>query len=188
MNSISIQQKLRGNNPFASLSSPFPWENTNPDIAQLNRETSEEIEQLIRQKRREPSVPLAGLILGEIGYGKTHMMMRILRRLRSNAQPALFAAVKAFRNPRGVMQHMLSEIFINLKLTHSGGRSQFDLLMEGIAAAYRERRINDGFDDISSLDMHKYMARDIPRLDRNFLRCILLTGFVTALMMRPPRA
>ena len=119
-------------------------------------------------------MPLAGLILGEIGYGKTHMMMRILRRLRSNAQPALFAAVKAFRNPRGVMQHMLSEIFINLKLTHSGGRSQFDLLMEGIAAAYRERRINDGFDDISSLDMHKYMARDIPRLDRNFLRCILL--------------
>ena len=172
--SISIQQKLRGNNPFASLSSPFPWENTNPDIAQLNRDVSEEIEQLIRQKRREPSVPLAGLVLGEIGYGKTHMMMRILRRLRNNEQPALFAAIKAFRNPKGVMQHLLSEIFINLKLTHSNGRSQFDMLAEGIAASYRERRLNDGFEDISRLDMRKYMARDIPRLDRNFLRCILL--------------
>ena len=172
--STSIQQRLRENNPFASLSSPFPWENTNPDIAQLNRDTSEEIEQLIRQKRREPSVPLAGLILGEIGYGKTHMMMRILRRLRNNSQPALFAAVKAFRNPKGVMQHMLSEIFINLKLTHSGGRSQFDMLAEGIVNAYKERRMNDGFDDISSLDMRKYLARDIPRLDRNFLKCILM--------------
>ncbi len=171
---ISIQQRLRENNPFASLSSPFPWENNNPDISQLNRDTSEEIEQLIRQKRREPSVPLAGLILGEIGYGKTHMMMRILRRLRDNAQPALFAAVKAFRNPKGVMQHMLSEIFINLKLTHSGGRSQFDMLAEGIKAAYRERRQNDGFNDIDSLDMRKYLARDIPRLDRNFLKCILM--------------
>lgn len=169
-----IQQRLRENNPFASSSSPFPWDNNNPDIQQLNREASEEIEQLIRQKRREPSVPLSGLILGEIGSGKTHMMMRILRRLKDNSQPALFAAIKAFRNPRGVMQHMLSEIFINLKLTHSNDRTQFDMLIEGLKTAYNERRTNDGFSDIPSLDMRKYLARDIPRLDRNFLRCILL--------------
>ena len=169
-----IQQRLRNNNPFASVSSPFPWENNNPDIAQLNRDVSEEIEQLIRQKRREPSVPLAGLVLGEIGCGKTHMMMRILRRLKDNEQPAIFAAVKAFRNPKGVMQHILSEIFINLKLTHSKGRSQFDILAEGIAASYEEQRAKDGFNDISSLDMRKYLSRDLPRLDRNFLRCILM--------------
>ncbi|MBQ6972362.1 MAG: hypothetical protein IJP86_08440 [Synergistaceae bacterium] len=169
-----IQQRLRDNNPFASSSSPFPWENTNPDIQQLNREASEEIEQLIRQKRREPAVPLAGLILGERGSGKTHMMMRILRRLKENEQPAIFVAARAFRNPEGVMQHMLSEIFINLKLARSNDRSQFDMLMDGVVSAYNERRMNDGFDDPSSLDMRKYLARDIPRLDRNFLRCITL--------------
>ena len=169
-----IQKRLRENNPFASSSSPFPWENTNPDIQQLNREASEEIEQLIRQKRREPAVPLAGLILGERGSGKTHMMMRILRRLRENEQPAIFAAVKAFRNPAGVMQHMLSEIFINLKLARSNDRSQFGMLMDGVVSAYNERRMNDGFDDPASSDMRKYLARDIPRLDRNFLKCILL--------------
>ena len=169
-----IQQRLHDNNPFASVSSPFPWENNNPDITQLNREVSEEIEQLIRQKRREPSIPLAGLILGEIGYGKTHMMMRILRRLRDNEQPAVFAAIKAFRNPKGAMQHILSEIFINLRLTHSKGRSQFDILADGIVSSYKECRLKDGFDDIPLRDMQKYLIRDLPRLDRNFLRCILL--------------
>ncbi|MBQ2617266.1 MAG: hypothetical protein IJF90_10465 [Synergistaceae bacterium] len=116
---ISIIQRLRENNPFSSPASPLPWNNKNPDLQNLNRDTSEEIEQLIRQKRRQPDVPLAGLILGEAGSGKTHMLTRILRRMRSNAQPAVFAAIRTFRDSESVTQHLLSEIFISLKLIHS---------------------------------------------------------------------
>ena len=106
----TILKKLRENNPFSSPASPLPWVNKNPDLQNLNRQTSDRIEQLIRKKCLEPSVPLAGLILGEAGSGKTHMLTRILRRMRSNAQPAVFAAIRTFRDAESVTQHILSEI------------------------------------------------------------------------------
>ena len=171
---VSILQRLRENNPFSSHASPLPWNNNNPDLQNLNRDTSEEIEQLIRQKRREPSVPLAGLILGEAGSGKTHMLSRILRRMRSNAQPAVFVTVRAFTDPESVTQHILSEIFNSLRLIHSKGRSQFDMIVSEFMDSYREHRRIDGFDSIEKLDLRAYIKKDIPVLDRNFLKCLLL--------------
>ena len=169
-----ILQKLRENNPFSSHASPLPWENTNPDLQNLNRQTSDRIEQLIRKKRLEPAVPLAGLILGEAGSGKTHMLTRILRRLRNNAQLAVFTAVKAFYNPESVMQNIFSEIFNSLKLPHSKGRSQFDVVISEFMNTYRERRHNDGFDSTENLDLRSYIRKDIPGLCRNFLKCLML--------------
>lgn len=169
-----ILKKLRENNPFSSPASPLPWVNTNPDLQNLNRQTSDRIEQLIRKKRLEPSVPLAGLIRGEAGSGKTHMLTRILRRLRNNAQLAVFTAVKAFHNPQSVTQNIFSEIFSSLKLPHSNGRSQFDVVMSEFMNTYRERRHNDGFDSTENLDLRSYIRKDIPELSRNFLKCILL--------------
>ena len=122
MENNEILLKLREKNPFASSASPLPWENVNPDLLQLSREASEEIEQLMRHKRREPSTPLAGLVLGEAGSGKTHMLTRILRRMRGNSRPAVFVAVKAFRDPETVTKHLLTEIFISLKRIHSSER------------------------------------------------------------------
>lgn len=170
----AIIDELRLNNPFKSSASPLPWENVNPDIQQLNRETSDEIEQLMRQKRREPNLPLAGLVLGEAGSGKTHMLTRILRRLRSNARSAIFVAVKAFRDPETAAQHLLSEIFISLKRIHSSGRTQFDMLMSEVMNSYHERRRNDGFNDSENIDLRTYLGRDMPDLDRNFLKCIIM--------------
>ncbi len=169
-----ILKQLRENNPFESSASPVPWENTNPDLQQLNRAASEEIEQLIRHKRREPSMPLAGLILGEAGSGKTHMLTRILRRLRTNLRPAIFVTVRAFLDPESIRQDLLSEIFISLRQIHSSNRSQFDMLVSEIISSYRERRINDGFASIDKIDPRIYLARDMPGLDRNVLKCILL--------------
>lgn len=170
----NILQKLRENNPFSSPASPLPWNNMNPDLQNLNRETSDEIEQLIRQKRLKPAVPLGGLILGEAGSGKTHMLTRILRRLRSNAQLAVFVAVRAFTDPDSVTQHLLSEIFNSLRLIHSGGRSQFDMIAGEFMNAYREHRRNDGFNGTENLDIRAYIKKDIPNLNRNFLKCLLL--------------
>ncbi|MBQ3694823.1 MAG: ATP-binding protein, partial [Synergistaceae bacterium] len=170
----SILEKLRANNPFASTYSPLPWDNMIPDLQQLNRNVSGEIEQLIRNKRREPSVPLAGLIIGELGAGKTHMLARILRKLRENENPAIFVIVKTFRDPESITQHLLSEIFISLRHMHSKGRSQFDVLTEEVMNVYNERRRNDEFDDISRIDKRIYLSRDMPRLDKNFLKALLL--------------
>lgn len=170
----TILKKLRENNPFSSPASPLPWDNMTPDLQNLNRETSDEIEQLIRQKRLKPAVPLGGLILGEAGSGKTHMLTRILRKLRNNAQLAVFVAVRAFTDYSSVTQHLLAEIFNSLKLIHSGERSQFDMIADEFMNAYRERRRNDGFSSIEDLDIRSFIRKDIPRLDRNFLKCLLL--------------
>lgn len=171
---VSISSKLRENNPFSSPASPLPWNNKNPDLQNLNRETSDEIEQLIRKKRIEPAVPLGGLILGEAGAGKTHMLTRILRRLRANAQLAVFVTVKAFTAPESVTQHLLSEIFNSLRQPRSNGRSQFDMVAGEFMNAYSERRRNDGFENITDLDPRIYIKKDIPNISRNFLKCLLL--------------
>ncbi len=170
----SILERLREHNPFASQTSPLPWDNMNPDLQQLNRDTSEEIEQLLRHKRREPSAPIAGLIVGDTGSGKTHMLTRILRKLRENKNPAIFVIVKTFRDPESITQHLLSEIFISLRHMHSNGRSQFDVIAEEVMNVYQERRHNDGFNDLSKIDKRVYLARDMPRLDRNFLKGLIL--------------
>ncbi|MBQ9390226.1 MAG: ATP-binding protein [Synergistaceae bacterium] len=170
----SILIQLRRNNPFASSISPMPFENFTPDIAQLNRDASEEIEQLIRQKRREPSIPLAGLVFGAAGIGKTHMLTRILRKLRKNSWPAIFVTVRSFTNPKRVMQELLSEVMICLTKEHSGGRSQFDVIVDGMMNSYHEHRKNDGFRNIESIEPKIYLKRDMPEIDRNFLKCLLL--------------
>ena len=171
----NIQELLHENNPFASSASPLPWENTNPDLLQLSREASEDIAQLILHKRREPSLPLAGLVLGEAGAGKTHMLTRILRRLRKDARSAVFVAVKTFRDPDSATRHLLTEIFISLKRIHSNSRTQFDMVMSEFMNSYQERRHEDGFSnaDINRIDPRVYIARDIPGLERNFLKCIV---------------
>ena len=171
---ISIFEQLKADNPFASLSSPLPWGNDTPDLVQLNAEVSSEIEQLIREKRRQPSLPLAGLIFGEAGMGKTHMLTRILRKLRKNAWPAVFVTVKSLTNPKRVMQEVLSEIFISMTKLHSNGRSQFDMLVSAMMDVYHERRREDGFSSTDTPNLKTYLKRDMPDISKTFLKCILL--------------
>ena len=169
MEDKEILTKLRENNPFVSSASPQPWDNKNPDLLQLSREASEDIEQLMRYKRREPSTPLAGLILGEAGAGKTHMLTRILRRLRSSSVKAVFVAVRTFRDSDSVTKHLLDEIFISLKRIHSNGRTQFDVIMSDFVASYQEHQRQEDY----PLDIRAQVAKDIPDLDRNFLKCLI---------------
>lgn len=174
MNNELIHAKLKENNPFISSASPLPFDNKNPDLQQLNRHATQEIEQLVLYKRRQPSLPLAGLILGEAGSGKTHMQSRILRNLRSKEQQTIFVTVKTFRDPERITQHLLSEVFISLRQTHSQGRNQFDMLMDELMKVYNERRESEGWNDIKRLELKKFLARDIIGLDRNFLKCLII--------------
>ncbi|MBQ7154029.1 MAG: ATP-binding protein [Synergistaceae bacterium] len=169
----SIFEQLKADNPFLSVASPLPWENKTPDVSQLNVAVSTQIEQLIRDKRRQPPLPLSGLIFGGVGMGKTHMLTRILRRLRKNAWHAIFVNIRAFTNPKRVTQELLSEIFICLTEPHSNGRSQFDMLMSEMMDMYRERRREDGFTDADMPPPKDYLKRDMPKLSRAFLKCIM---------------
>ena len=157
------------NSKNSSSASPLPWENKNPDLLQLSREASEDIEQLMRHKRLEPSVPLAGLILGEAGAGKTHMLTRILRHLRGSSVRAVFVAVKTFRDPKSVTKNLLDEIFISLKRTHVHGKTQFDVIMSDFVSAYEEHKRQEDY----PLDIRSQIAKDIPGLERNFLKCFI---------------
>ena len=170
----SIIEQLKANNPFLSIASPLPWENNMPDISQLNSDVSANIEQLIRNKRREPSEPLSGLIFGGQGMGKTHMLTRLLRRLRKNAWHAVFVNVRVPTNPKRIMQEVLAEMCICLAKTHSSGRSQFDMVISEMMNVYHERRAEDGFSNSDLSYMKNYLKRDMPSLNRIFLKCILL--------------
>ena len=171
---ISIFEQLKANNPFASSSSPFPWENKTPDLSQLNSAVSAEIEQLIREKRRQPSLPLAGLIFGDAGMGKTHMLTRILRKLRKNAWQVIFVTVKFLTDPKKITQSVLYDIFSCMTKTHSNGRSQFDMLMSAMMDVYHERRREDGFSSTDTLELKTYLKHDMPDISKMFLKCILL--------------
>ena len=72
------------------------------------------------------------------------------------------------------MHELFSEILICLNKQHSGGRSQFDVITEGMMTAYNENRKSDGFSNISSIDPKIYLRRDMPGIDKNFLKCLLL--------------
>ena len=176
MTDNEIIKQLKENNPFLSPSSPLPWENSNPDLEQLSRETSDEIEQLMRTKRREPSLPLAGLILGASGSGKTHMLTRILRKLRKNGTKSIFVTVRTFKNPETATQHLLKEIFTSFNQIHSNGKTQFDIFVSEFLASYDEHRRNDEFEhtDDTRANMRKYITLDIPRIDKTFLKALMI--------------
>ena len=173
MEDKKIFEQLNADNPFISSSDPLPWDNNSPDLSQLNSEVSAEIEQLILAKRREPSLPITGLIFGEAGLGKTHILSRILRKIRKNAWKIIFVAVRTFTNPKRLHQELLSEIMLSMNNQHSEGRTQFDMLMDEVMNAYRERRIDDTFTSVPDTDLNFYLKHDLKGIDKNFLKCIV---------------
>lgn len=112
--SEAIRRQLLERNPFASSAAPNPWDNTSPDLDVLNRDVFDRIAQMMRDKRRAPESPMAGLVLGEAGSGKTHMLKRLLKTIRERDQAALFVTVRAFMDPESAMRHLLREVFVNL--------------------------------------------------------------------------
>ena len=174
LNGGDIRAQLMENNPFASSAAPNPWDNANPDINSLNRTVVEHIDQLLRTKRRDPAVPLAGLILGEPGTGKTHMLKRILGKIRKNGQIAIFVAVRAFMNPESVMRDLLREVFISMAREHRDGKQQIDLLLDELDESYRDRCREEGRPILLGMDRLSSLKKQLLGIDRDFLRCLLL--------------
>lgn len=143
MTSPTFLDSLRARNPFADNAAANPWSRAFPDVPSINGKAFEEIARLISSKAGEPTQPLGGLILGEAGMGKTHLLRRILDHCRQSDPPALFVFVKPLFDPERPIHHLLQEIVLNLSKQTGGEHSfsQFERLVAEIIREYVRYRV-----------------------------------------------
>ena len=169
-----IRRQLLERNPFASSAAPNPWDNTSPDLDSLNRDVFDRIAQMVLNKRREPESPMAGLVLGEAGSGKTHMLKRLLKTIRERDQAALFVTVRAFMDPESAMRHLLREVFVNLNQRRRDGRTQLHFLADRLLECYRERCAEERREPREGSSRYKALRRAMFGIDEDFLRAVIL--------------
>jgi hypothetical protein len=105
---------LRQRNPFTSSSVGDPWEQQYPHVPAINAPAFDGLCQLITQKTHEPALNCAGLILGEVGSGKTHLLGRLLA-YSKQARPAFaFAYIQPIEDPEQPFRYLLREVMVNL--------------------------------------------------------------------------
>ncbi|GBC59987.1 hypothetical protein DENIS_0929 [Desulfonema ishimotonii] len=123
---------LKTENPFISSSVGDPREEKYPDISTVNAAASEGIFHLIRQKHQRPALPFAGLIFGETGSGKTHLISRILKHSREQGIAFSFAYIQPIEAPEQTYRYLLREIVVNLchPVRKSSRTTQLDIILE----------------------------------------------------------
>jgi hypothetical protein len=140
---------LRLRNPFADNAAANPWSSVFPDVLSINSKPFEEIVRLIAAKADHPEQPLAGLILGEAGMGKTHLLRRILDYCRNSNTTTLFVFVKPLFDPDKPLHHLLQEIVLNLSKQTSNEHSfsQFERLVAEMMRDYVRYRVTNNAAD-----------------------------------------
>ena len=106
--------RLRAHNPFAAVSAGAPGRTPLPDVFDVNRRAFEVIANLIREQQTRPDAHLAGLILGEVGEGKTHLLNRIAAHGRAARPPFIVAYVEPIENPDRPFSYLLREVTVPL--------------------------------------------------------------------------
>jgi hypothetical protein len=168
---MDIREELLNNNPFASIAAAEPWVNTAPDFPSLNREVSDQIFYLVKSKALNATVPMGGLVLGEAGSGKTHILRRILDRVKKQDIDAVFVSIKAFATPERVMRDLWREIFVNLTKKHSDKLNQFDFIVGKMMDAYRKdlEQNNLRFDNAKGVQHFQDL---LPGIHEDFLKAV----------------
>ena len=128
---------IRRENPFISSSVGNPWEHRYLDVESINSGASEGLRQLIGQKTRTPSIPCAGLVFGEVGSGKTHLISRILQHGKAARYPFTFAYIQPIEDPDQTYRYLLREVMVNLcyPVSRTDRTTQLDIILEKILAA-----------------------------------------------------
>src|SRR5207248_2537950 len=75
---------------------------------------------LIRDFARHPDTPVACLMDGEVGAGKSHVIGTICQRLSADGGAYSFAEVKPLTNPRRPLKHLLGAVVTNLEHRPAG--------------------------------------------------------------------
>ncbi len=130
---------LREQNPFTSSSVGDPWEDKYPDVRSVNERAFKEISQLIDQKSKNPALGCAGLVFGEVGSGKTHLVGRILKYGRQAHFPFSFAYIQPIEDPEQTYRYLLREVMVNLcyPIDASSDATQLSVILDKIFAEVR---------------------------------------------------
>lgn len=125
---------LMEENPFTSSSVGDPWEDKYPDVQSVNERAFREVTQLIDQKTRTASLSCAGLVFGEVGSGKTHLVGRILKHGRQTEFPFSFAYVQPIEDTEQTYRYLLREVIVNLcyPIDSSSHTTQLDRILNRI--------------------------------------------------------
>jgi hypothetical protein len=124
-----ISDILRQNNPFSSNAAGDPREERYPDVPGLGDKVFHGIQALIRFKKNQPTMQCAGAVLGEAGYGKTHLIGRLIDSRNKNVVPYNFAYIYPFIDSHQGFRYLLREIVVNLTTMYKGYTfSQLDAL------------------------------------------------------------
>ena len=105
---------LRRNNPFVSASVGDPWDRQYPHVPAINDQAFQGLCHLMRQKAHTPDLNCAGLILGEVGSGKTHLLGRILTYTAQAQPPLAFAYIQPLEDAEQTYRYLLREVIVNL--------------------------------------------------------------------------
>jgi len=108
--------------------------NRYPDVPSVNETAFMGLVQLIEQKIRTPDLPCAGMVFGETGSGKTHLVSRILAYGRSRQNLFSYAYMQPIEDADQTYRYLLREVIINLcyPMAGSGQATQMDMIVEKI--------------------------------------------------------
>ncbi len=132
MNTEEKLKRLRAENPFTSSSVGDPWEDRYFDVRSVNERAFNEISQLIDQKIKDPALSCAGLVFGEVGSGKTHLVSRILNYDKENEFRFSFAYIQPIEDPEQTYRYLLREVIVNLcyPIHKNSAVTQMDMILD----------------------------------------------------------
>lgn len=105
---------LQERNPFASAWAGDPWEGGYPDVPTINEKAFNGICRLLASKANDLSEGMGGIVVGETGEGKTHLIARILKHTKAPSVGAAFAYIQPIVDPERTYRYLLREIVTNL--------------------------------------------------------------------------
>jgi len=131
---------LKDHNPFFSSSSSKPWDNQFPDVTSINRDAFEGVMRLINEKSQHPRDPLAGIVFGETGFGKTHLIHRILLAVKDRNLNVSVVYIDPIINHNKAIRYLLRAVISDLsrKLPHNPQYNHFHELITRMIVDYLE--------------------------------------------------
>lgn len=152
-----IYSLLYKNNPFVESVAREPWVNDLPIVESINQEVLNNIQIIIEEKKVSPNSPLALVITGDVGFGKTHFIKRILDVCSDNNSTLLFSYIRPILNEKNPIHTLLKRITTNLskKIKSFNNRTQLHKILYIIILTHLQKIGGDislinRFMDISS--------------------------------------
>ncbi|MBF0225703.1 MAG: hypothetical protein HQK76_09640 [Desulfobacterales bacterium] len=180
---ISKQEKLdilKDKNPFLAASIENVWNKRYTDVKSINEKQLNEVISLIEDKAKKPYFYSCGLVLGNIGSGKTHFAAKILDISKNKNFSFAYIPLKDGFDK----VHLLKEIMQQLNFQVEGHFTQFDIILSKIYFEVLQkicdttgndscyRLLNKSKDNILNIFSTKISHSIFERMEKMFLSLI----------------